>query len=78
VLDLSLVLYGSNIGNSNNHDNFPLPILLAGGANGAHRGGKNLPLSQRTPLANLHLTILDRLGIAQASYGNSTGLIGEV
>ncbi len=61
ILDHSLFLYGSNIGNSNNHDNYPLPILLAGGANGAHRGGKNLALTERTPLANLHLTILDRL-----------------
>ncbi|MET0292121.1 MAG: DUF1552 domain-containing protein [Steroidobacteraceae bacterium] len=78
VLDHSLFLYGSNIGNSNNHDNYPLPILLVGGANGAHKGGKNLPLGSRTPLANLHLTILDRLGIPQPSFGNSTGLIAEV
>jgi hypothetical protein len=73
-----LFLYGSNIGNSNNHDNFPLPILLLGGANGAHKGGKNLALTARTPLANLHLTVLDRLGIRQPSFGNSTGLIAAV
>ena len=78
VLDHSLFLYGSNIGNSNNHDNYPLPILLLGGANGAHRGGKNLALPERTPLANLHLTILERLGIPQASFGNSSGLIANL
>jgi uncharacterized protein DUF1552 len=78
ILDHSLFLYGSNIGNSNNHDNFPLPILLLGGANGAHKGGKNLALTARTPLANLHLTVLDRLGIRQPSFGNSTGLIAAV
>jgi hypothetical protein len=78
ILDHSLFLYGSNIGNSNNHDNYPLPILLLGGGNGVHRGGKNLALPQRTPLANLHLTLLDRLGIGQPSFGNSTGLIADL
>jgi hypothetical protein len=78
VLDHSLFLYGSNISNSNNHDNYPLPILLLGGANGAHRGGRNVVLPERTPLANLHLTVLDKLGIRQPSFGNSTGLLAEI
>ena len=78
ILDHSLFLYGSNMGNSNMHDNYPLPAVLVGGANGAHVGGKNLTLPERTPLANLHLTILNKVGIQQASFGNSTGLISEV
>ena len=78
ILDHSLFLYGSNMGNSNQHDNYPLPAVLVGGANGAHVGGKNLTLPERTPLANLHLTILNKVGIKQASFGNSTGLISEV
>jgi Protein of unknown function (DUF1552) len=78
ILDHSLFLYGSNMGNSNLHDNYPLPEILVGGANGAHVGGKNLKLPERTPLANLHLTILDKLGIHQQSFGNSTGLLSEV
>jgi hypothetical protein len=78
VLDHSLFLYGSNMGNSNAHDNYPLPAVLVGGANGKHAGGKNLVLPERTPLANLHLTILDKLGIQQPSFGNSTGLLSEV
>ncbi|HTQ99483.1 MAG TPA: DUF1552 domain-containing protein [Candidatus Acidoferrum sp.] len=78
ILDHSLFLYGSNMGNSNQHDNYPLPEVLVGGANGKHVGGKNLTLAERTPLANLHLTILDKLGIEQKSFGNSTGLISEV
>jgi hypothetical protein len=78
VLDHSLFLYGSNMGNSNQHDNYPLPAVLVGGANGAHVGGKNLVLPARTPLANLHLTILDKVGIKQPSFGNSTGLITDV
>jgi hypothetical protein len=64
--------------NSNQHDNYPLPAVLVGGAGGAVKGGKNIVLPERTPLANLHMTILDKLGIAQESFGNSTGLISEV
>ncbi|MDT8399371.1 MAG: DUF1552 domain-containing protein [Pseudomonadales bacterium] len=78
LLDHSLFLYGSNMGNSNQHDNYPLPEILVGGASGAIKGGKNIVLPERTPLANLHLTMLDRLGIGQESFGNSTGLISEV
>ena len=78
ILDHSLFLYGSNMGNSNAHDNYPLPEVLVGGANGKHIGGKNLILPERTPLANLHLSILDKLGIEQKSFGNSTGLLSEV
>ena len=78
MLDHSLFLYGSNMGNSNQHDNYPLPEVLVGGANGKHVGGKNLVLPERTPLANLHLTMLDKLGIQQPSFGNSTGLLSGV
>jgi len=78
ILDHSLFLYGSNMSNSNQHDNYPLPEILVGGANGTHVGGKNVVLPARSPLANLHLTILDKLGIKQQSFGNSTGVIAEV
>ena len=78
ILDHSLFLYGSNMGNSNAHDNYPLPEVLVGGANGKHVGGKNLVLPEKTPLANLHLTMLEKLGIPQPSFGNSTGLLSEV
>jgi hypothetical protein len=78
VLDHSLFLYGSNMGNSNQHDNYPLPAVLVGGANGRHIGGKNVVPPARTPLANIHLTMLDKLGIRQDKFGNSTGIISEV
>ncbi len=78
LLDHSLFLYGSNMSNSNQHDNYPLPEILVGGAGGTVKGGQNIVLPERTPLANLHLTILDRLGIGQDSFGNSTGVIAEV
>jgi hypothetical protein len=78
ILDHSLFLYGSNMGNSNQHDNYPLPEILVGGANGKHVGGKNVVPPARTPLANLHLTILDKLGIKQEKFANSTGLLSDV
>jgi hypothetical protein len=78
ILDHSLFLYGSNMSNSNQHDNYPLPEILVGGANGKHVGGKNVTPAARTPLANLHLTILDKLGIQQPKFGNSSGLITDV
>ncbi len=77
ILDHSLFLYGSNMSNSNQHDNYPLPELWVGGASGAHKGGKNVTLPDRTPLANMHLTMLDKFGIPQDSFANSTGLIAE-
>jgi len=78
LLDHSLFLYGSNMSNSNQHDNYPLPEILVGGASGALKGGRNIVLPERTPLANLHMSILEKLGIGQDSFGNSTGLISEV
>ena len=78
ILDHSLFLYGSNMSNSNQHDNYPLPTVLVGGANGAHQGGRNVTLAPRTPLANVHLTTLNKLGIEETSFGNSTGLISEI
>jgi hypothetical protein len=78
ILDHSLFLYGSNMSNSNQHDNYPLPEILVGGANGKHVGGKNVTPAARTPLANLHMTILDKLGIPMQKFGNSTGVISEV
>ncbi|MGH8327953.1 MAG: DUF1552 domain-containing protein, partial [Steroidobacteraceae bacterium] len=82
ILDHSLFLYGSNMSNSNQHDNYPLPEVLVGGANGAHVGGKNVSLRPHTPLANLHLTILEKCGIQQKSLGTgpavSTGVLTEV
>ncbi len=82
ILDHSLFLYGSNMSNSNQHDNYPLPEVLVGGANGAHVGGKNVALAPHTPLANLLLTMLNKYGIERRSFGSgkaaSTGIITEV
>jgi len=78
MLDHSILLYGSNMSNSNAHDEFPLPTLLVGGGNGRVKGNQHLRYPDRTPLANLLLTVLERAGIPEKALGNSSGIFSEV
>ena len=79
LLDHSLFLYGSNMSNSDMHNNYPEPNILVGGGNGKVKlGGQHLPLDARTPIANLHLTILQKVGIQREKFGDSTGTIAGV
>jgi Protein of unknown function (DUF1552) len=78
MLDHSILLYGSNMSNSNAHDEFPLPTLVVGGGCGKMKGGQHLKYADRTPLANLLLTLLDRAGIPVEKVGNSSGVFAEV
>jgi hypothetical protein len=64
--------------NSNIHDHAPLPVLVAGGANGKMKGGRHIKYPEGTPMANLLLTILDKAGVRRDSVGDSTGLLVEV
>ena len=64
--------------NSNQHNHNPLPIALVGGGCGKVKGNQHLSMPADTPLANLHLTMLEKLGIPQEKFGNSTGMISEV
>jgi hypothetical protein len=74
LLDHSLVLYGSNMGDSNNHFHFDVPHVLVGGASGKLKGGRHLAYPARTvPTGNLLLSLLDRFDIHQDSMGDSTG-----
>jgi hypothetical protein len=76
LLDHSLVLYGSNMGNSNQHVHYDVPHVLVGGINGQLKGQRHLAFPQKTiPTGNLLLSILDRYGIHQDSIGDSTGRI---
>jgi hypothetical protein len=75
LLDHSLVLYGSGMSNSNQHDHSPLPILLAGGASGRLQGGRHIRAGLGTPLSNLHHAILDKLGVPADHFGDSTGML---
>src|SRR5213593_2536934 len=78
LLDHSLYLYGSGIGNPNVHDHTNLPILVAGGAAGGMKGGRHIKYGQPTPLANLHLTLLDKVGVHLDSFADSNGKIDEL
>ena len=78
LLDHSMFLYGSNMSNSDKHNGYPLPTVLVGGGNGKLKGSQHIELREPTPLANLHLTILDRIDAKQEHFGDSTGLIAGV
>jgi hypothetical protein len=67
------------MGNSDKHSNWPIPTVLVGGGNGKMTlGGQHIALDTRTPLANVHLTLLDRFGIRQTSFADSTGVISDL
>ena len=78
LLDHSLFLYGSGMGNPDVHDHIDLPILVAGGAAGRVKGGRHIRYAEPTPLANLHLTLLDRAGVHLNSFADSTGKLAEL
>jgi hypothetical protein len=73
LLDNSMFLYGSNMSNSDRHNGHPLPTILVGAG-----GGRHIALPGPTPLANLHLTILNKVGVEQKNFGDSTGTIAGV
>jgi hypothetical protein len=78
LLDHAVLLYGSNMSNSNAHDHFPLPNLLVGGAAGRMKGGRHLRYPDHTPMTNLLVTMLDKAGVRQESLGDSTGTLANV
>jgi hypothetical protein len=78
LLDHSLYLYGSGIGNPNIHDHTNLPILVAGGAATGMKGGRHIKFANPTPLANLHLTLLDKVGVRLDSFADSKGKVDEL
>ena len=78
LLDNSMVLYGCAFGDGNAHDHTDLPILLAGKGGGTIQTGRHLACEQGTPLANLYLAMLDRVGAPVDQLGNSTGRLSEL
>jgi hypothetical protein len=78
LLDHSMFLYGSNMSNSDRHNNYPLPNLLVGGGAGVLNGGQHIDLPEHTTLSNLLLTILTKAGIEQDQFADSTGTIAGV
>jgi Protein of unknown function (DUF1552) len=78
MLDHSILLYGSNMSNSNAHNQYPLPTAVLGGGCGKIKGGQHINFPERTPLANVHLTLLQRAGVPIEKVGDSTGVVAEI
>jgi hypothetical protein len=78
LLDRMALLYGSNMSNSNAHDHFPLPNLVMGGANGRLKGGRHLRYPDRTPMTNLLVSMLGKVGVRQEKLGDSTGELADL
>jgi uncharacterized protein DUF1552 len=72
LLDHSVVLYGSSMSNGNQHDHDPLPVVVVGGLSGQLKGGRHIVTPAHTPMSNLLLTLLDKFGVQQTSFGDST------
>lgn len=75
LLDHSLVVYGSAISDGNSHIHEDLPVLLVGRGDGSLKPGRHVVYEKETPLTNLYLTLLDRMGIPEESIGDSTGRV---
>jgi hypothetical protein len=78
LLDNTMLLYGSNMSNSNAHDHYPLPNILVGGGRGRLKGGQHIVAEDHAPMTNLLLTMLDKIDAGVESLGDSTGTIGEL
>jgi hypothetical protein len=78
MLDHSIILYGSNMSNSDRHNQFPLPTALIGGGCGKIKGGQHLVYPDHTPVANVLLTMLERAGVPVDKLGDSTGRMAEI
>jgi hypothetical protein len=78
LLDHSLFLYGSGIGNPNVHDHTNLPIIVAGGSATGMKGNRHIKYAKPTPLANLHLTLLDKAGVRLDKFADSQGKVDEL
>jgi hypothetical protein len=77
LLDHTIMMYGTGMGDCNAHDPRNIPLLLAGGRSAQLKGGRHLRYPKETPLANLHLTLLDKLGVQLDRIGDSTGRLDD-
>lgn len=78
LLDHITIMYGSGMGNSNLHDPRNLPVVVAGGGSGTLKGGRHVRCPEGTPLTNLYLTLLNKMGVPEDSIGDSTGVMHQL
>jgi hypothetical protein len=78
VLANSMIVYASGIGDGNAHNHDELPVVLAGGGGGTLNPGRHVKLPQPTPMTNLYMALLGRLGVAAERVGDSTAALDDV
>ncbi|QDV63025.1 MULTISPECIES: DUF1552 domain-containing protein [Crateriforma] len=78
LLDHSLYMYGSGMGDPDAHDHHNLPVVVAGGAAGKMRGGRHIRYENPEPLSNLHLTLLNKVGVPLETFADSTGRVEDL
>jgi uncharacterized protein DUF1552 len=78
LLDHAAILFGAGISNSDRHTHGPLPVVVAGGGAGTLKGGRHLVFPEHTPLTNLQLTLLNKLGVPAEKLGDSSGQFKEL
>jgi len=78
LLDSTMALYGNSIGDGNRHNHDELPVLFAGRAQGTVQTGRHVRFPRNTPLCNLYLSILDRMGLKEERFGDSTGRLTDL
>jgi hypothetical protein len=78
LLDHTILLYGSNMSNSNAHDHYPLPNIVVGGGYGRLRGGQHVLCEEHTPMTNLLVTLLAKADVHVDKLGDSTGIVSEI
>jgi len=75
LLGQSLFVYGSGMSNGNQHDHENLPIFVAGGGGGTHKGNRHIRLAEATPLSNLLISVMDKAGVPVDKFGQSSGMV---
>jgi hypothetical protein len=78
LLDSAIMMYGAGMGDSDHHTPVNIPTILAGGGHGELKGGRHLVYPENTPMTNLGLTILDKIGLHKDSLADSTGRLTDL
>ena len=78
LLDHSMIVYGAGLADGNRHEHVNLPVMIAGGGCGTLKTGRHLKLAAKTPINNLYVSMLDRMGVPGESLGDSTGPLREL
>lgn len=78
LLDHTMILYGGGLADGNRHQHDELPVMMVGGANGTVRGGRHVKVKDGTPLNNLYVSMLGRMGVNMEQLGDSTGVVKEL